>query len=65
MEKIEIIIGKYDNNFCWNYVKGLFKCFIPPRNNIIIKMRVRTDTTFCRRNIDLIGVKGVFNKIFQ
>ena len=56
---MEIIIGKYDDNHLGSFCKGIFKCMIPFRNLTSIKIRLRIDTTFCKREIDLIGIKGV------
>jgi len=53
---MEIIIGKYD--------QGFLRCLLPFRTLTAIKIRIRTDTTFCRRDIELIGVNGVRSVIF-
>lgn len=56
---MEIVVGKYEEKFCLNFLKGLFKCLVPFRTLTTIKLRIKTDKTFCKRDIDLIGINGV------
>lgn len=56
---MEVIIAKSTNRFFNDFLTGCLKCLIPLKQFTAIKLRIRIDTTFCKRNIDMIGLRGV------
>lgn len=64
-ENNEIIIYRENRNSFRNILKFLLTCAFYINQAALIKIKVKTDMTFCKRIIELTGLKGVNNFLFK
>jgi hypothetical protein len=58
-ENNEIIFYLENRNVLHNIFRALLRCSISLNEVAFIKMKIKTDMTFCKRIVELIWLKGV------